>query len=132
MNRKRRLVLIVAGSLAVVIAVCLAVIFTAGGSNGNSNGGAQLQSVAQPPSAKEVADNLGCGKFKDLGPGHPSGLGVYLYITDSGSCWIGTHKYGIDTFADKGVRDQWLAAAEPFGVVPKWETDTSVVYPSVN
>lgn len=82
--------------------------------------------VYQPPSAKDVAGSLNCRRFKDLGPDE---VGESI---DSGSCWIGRVKYAINTFASKPVRDAWLQAAEPLGVVPKWETDTSVTYPSVS
>lgn len=118
----RRVVLIVASSLALVIAVCLTVIFTAGGSNGGTS--TQIQNVVQPASAAQIASNLHCTNFKDLG----GGMGVI----DSGSCYIGADKYAIDTFPAKGVRDKWLDSATTLGVVPKWETDTSVTYPSVD
>lgn len=82
--------------------------------------------VYQPPSAKQVADSLGCKKFEDHGPSQVGGS------TDSGSCWIGNVKYAINTFPSLAVRNSWLRSAEPLGVVPKWETDTSVTYPSVS
>jgi hypothetical protein len=82
--------------------------------------------VQQPPSAKTVASQLDCTRFHDLGG--KSDVGV----VDSGSCWIGTKKYAINTFAGPSSRDVWLKEAEPFGVVPKWETSTSVIYKSVN
>lgn len=81
--------------------------------------------VYQPPSARQVADSLGCNKFQDHGPSEIGGS------TDSGSCWIGNVKYAINTFASRPARDSWLQDAEPLGVVPKWETETSVTYKSV-
>jgi hypothetical protein len=101
--------------------------------NGNTKGDAvppghsQVPvAVAQPPSAEQVANSLQCGKFKDLGSA--SNVGV----VDSGSCYIGSTKYAINTFVSKSVRDGWLKLSEPLGVVPKWETDTSVTYKSVD
>jgi hypothetical protein len=82
--------------------------------------------VAQPPSAKDVADLIGCTDFKD-GGGGMAGL-----VLDSGNCWKDGKKYGLNTFPSKEGRDDWIKAASQVGVVPKWETDTSVVYPSVN
>lgn len=81
--------------------------------------------VAQPESAEQVAKNLGCGDFTDLGsaPG--------FAVQDSGSCWIGGKKYAMDTFTSSVMRDAWLKAATQLGVVPRWETPTSVTYPSV-
>lgn len=81
--------------------------------------------IYQPPSAKQVADSLGCKKFEDHGPSEIGGS------IDSGSCWIGNVKYAINTFPSIFVRDIWLQSAEPLGVVPKWETSTSVTYKSV-
>lgn len=81
--------------------------------------------MAQPVSAEQVASNLGCGNFTDLGPA------AGYAVTDSGSCWINGKKYALDTFTSKEMRDAWLQAAEQLGVVPKWETPTSVTYPSV-
>lgn len=81
--------------------------------------------VTQPPSAADVAKSLNCGSFADGGPSELGG------VTDSGNCYIGAKKYAIDTFASKQVRDAWLPTAEGLGVVPKWETDTSVTYLSV-
>lgn len=81
--------------------------------------------VQQPPTAEDVATALHCGKFKDLGAGE-------LYVTDSGSCYIGGKKYAIAAFVSTESRDSWLNLAEEYGVVPKWETATSVTYPSVD
>lgn len=78
--------------------------------------------VTQPPSAKDVATQLNCKNFTSSDPGQ-SGM-----VIDAGTCMIGSTKYAIDTFASKTVRDAWLKAAEPYGVVPKWETSTSVTY----
>jgi hypothetical protein len=126
-HHNRRLTLIVGASLAVIIAICLTIIFAANGSNGgaSSSSNTQIENVVQPASAAQIAGNLHCTKFKDAGP---SELGGSI---DSGSCYIGASKYAINTFPSKAVRDTWLQTAEQLGVNPKWETDTSVVYPSV-
>lgn len=130
-NRRRNIFILIAGGVFSVIVVASITIFIAVGNNGN-NGGINFQTVTQPASAAQVAKNLNCTGFKDLGGGMPSGLGVRLYVIDSGSCYIGSDKYAIDTFPTKAVRDNWLQAATQLGVVPKWETDTSVTYPSVD
>jgi hypothetical protein len=82
--------------------------------------------IYQSPSAKNVADSLGCKRFEDHGPSQVGGS------IDSGACWIGNVKYAVNTFLSKPSRDAWLTDAEPLGVVPKWETDTSVTYKSVD
>jgi hypothetical protein len=127
-HRNRRLALIVGGGLAIVVAICLAIIFTAGGGNSGASASSntRIENVVQPASAAQIAGNLHCTKFKDAGPSELGG------VIDSGTCYIGADKYGIDTFLNKDVRDSWLKAAEPLGVNPKWETDTSVTYPSVD
>jgi hypothetical protein len=78
------------------------------------------------PTSAEVAKQIGCGRYKDLGPGALAG------VVTSGTCWRDGKKYGIDTFASLSVRDEWLKTAERFGVSPEWKTSTSVVYPSVS
>lgn len=83
-------------------------------------------SVTQPPSASDVARSLNCKRFEDHGASQIGGS------IDSGACWIGNVKYAINTFPSKAVRDSWLQAAEPLGVVPKWKTTTSVTYKSVD
>lgn len=85
----------------------------------------KITTVQQPASASLVAASIECGNFVDLGDATNVG------VVDSGACFIGTQKYAINTFASKASRDSWLKAAEPLGVTPQWETDTSVVYPSV-
>lgn len=83
-------------------------------------------SVVQPPDASDVARSLNCKRFEDHGVTQISGS------IDAGACWIGNVKYAINTFPSKAVRDSWLQSAELLGVVPKWETDTSVTYKSVD
>jgi hypothetical protein len=84
--------------------------------------------VAQPKTetAQQIADALNCTSFTDEGESGNAG------VADSGTCYIDGAKYAIDTFTTKYARDAWLPVAEGYGVVPKWETDTSVTYPSVN
>lgn len=81
--------------------------------------------VQAPPDAQQIAAQLGGTRFHDTGPGALAG------VTSSGTCWIGGKKYGIDTFPNQRIRDKWLKISEDLGVSPKWETSTSVVYPSV-
>jgi len=81
--------------------------------------------VQQPPTAKDVATQVGCKRFHDKGNSPAVG------VVDSGICWIGKQKYGVDTFMTKAARDSWLKMTESFGVNPKWETPISVVYKSI-
>lgn len=128
-------VVIVAATALVVIVIGIFVVVHAtpskpGNSFRNSTPAATAtvtpMSVYQPPSAKDVARSLGCKRFEDHGPSQIGGS------IDSGACWIRGVKYAINTFPSKAVRDSWLLDAEPLGVVPKWETDTSVTYKSVS
>lgn len=80
--------------------------------------------VQQPKSAGQVADQIGCTDFVEADPGSSG-----MVVTD-GTCVKGGVKYAIDTFASQTVRDEWIQKAEVFGVVPKWETATSVTYKS--
>jgi hypothetical protein len=81
--------------------------------------------MKQPESASDIALSLNCKDFVDHGK-------AQLFSIDSGVCYIGSKKYAINTFASKAGRDAWLKAAKTYGVVPRWETATAVVYPSVN
>jgi|SRR5690242_5626819 len=127
--RNRGALIVIASALAVMLVG--AVVAGISTNFGHKSGTSQVTMV-QPASAKGVADSLNCTGFKDLGGGMPSGLGEKLYVVDSGYCFIDGKKYAIDTFASQQVRDQWLPLAETLGVVPKWETTTSVTYPSVD
>jgi hypothetical protein len=120
--RSRNFIIVAATSLAVIIAGCLAIIFTAG--NGASG---SIQSI-YPPSAQSVADNLNCASFKDYGGGMASGLGERLTYSDVGTCYVDGKKYAIATFASQDVRDEWVSLADQIGITPKWTTDTAVVY----
>lgn len=84
-----------------------------------------IQVVKQPPTASEIAKNLGCTGFSDTGAAPAGGA-----IT-TGTCYISGVKYAIDTFVNSQIRDSWLKITEPMGVNPKWMTSTSVVYKSV-
>ena len=86
-----------------------------------------VQSVQQPPTAAQIASEEKCVNFTDkMTPGGDAA------VLDVGNCYIGSVKYAINTFASPASRDAWIKAAEPFGVNPKWETATSVTYPSVS
>jgi hypothetical protein len=78
-----------------------------------------------PPSALVVSQWFRCSRFKDLGPAANG------WVLDSGSCWRHGHKYAIDVFPTKKVRDKWLGLARKFGVQPLWVQNNYVVYPSV-
>jgi hypothetical protein len=86
-----------------------------------------LPPPAVVPSAEVVARSLHCKKFLNIGVGG----GVQGIVLDEGSCYIGTVKYAIDTFQTSQIRDTWLKMAKPMGVVPAFETATSVTYKSV-
>jgi hypothetical protein len=121
-SSKFALSLIIAG-LAILMAGC----------GGHSTTQAQTYShsmvpvlVQQPASAQSIAAKVGCGNFQDSGPSKIGGA------IDSGTCTINGQQYGVDTFVNSTIRDSWLAAAESLGVVPKWETSTSVIYSSTD
>lgn len=103
----------------------IAILFVAGCTSASTDSYPKPRLVKHPASASDVAKQLNCTNFKDLGPAELGGT------VDSGSCWIGNKKYAINTFDSQYSRDLWLKSAEQLGVVPKWETDTSVTYPSV-
>jgi hypothetical protein len=81
--------------------------------------------VTQPPTASEVAAQVHCRHFRDKGNSPVAG------VVDSGVCWIAGKKYGVDTFMTKAARNLWLQTTEKFGLSPKWETDTAVVYKTI-
>jgi len=104
--------------LALVIAGLVAIM---GGCSSNSNPAQTVKTVVQPLSAQQIADKIGCGDFVQKGP-------AQMYVIDSGTCVLDGVKYGIDTFASTDVRDNWLKIAQNYGVVPKWETATAIIY----
>jgi hypothetical protein len=127
---KHKIMIIGTAAIWIVVAVLLILTVTSGNLKGTAlpPGHSQVPvAVSQPPSAEQVANSLQCGHFKDnfVKGGDPA-------VLDGGVCWIGSTKYAIDTFASAGSRDGWLKLAEPLGVVPAWETDTSVTYKSVD
>lgn len=85
------------------------------------------QSNSSQP-ASSVAKALHCSRYRQI----PVGTGVKGFVLDEGSCYIGGIKYAIDTFQSVITRDSWLKMSEPLGVVPAFETSTSVTYKSVN
>jgi hypothetical protein len=115
---KRRL------GLAAIIA---GVIMIMGGcsSNESNDPDGTVVTVQQPLTAHQIADKIGCTQFKGLPV-----TGV-LYVVNLGTCYRDGKKYAIDTFATTAARDAWLKVSENFGVVPKWETATAVIYPSI-
>lgn len=111
-KRRWGLALIAAGTIA-ILSSC--------SSNESSDPGGTVITIKQPITAQQVAAKIGCGSFKQLGP-------AQMYVIDSGTCVIDGVKYGIDTFASTAVRDSWLKIAQNYGVVPKWETATAIIY----
>ena len=90
----------------------------------------KIYTIAPPPpvpSAEVIAQRLHCTRFRNLAVGG----GVKGIVLDEGSCYIGNVKYAIDTFQNPVTRDTWLRMARPMGVVPAFETRTSVAYKSV-
>jgi hypothetical protein len=84
----------------------------------------------QPMTAAQAAALSHCGRFVHK-PFNPAKT---MYTIDGGSCWKNGQKYGINTFVTKTGRDNWikLAQASGVGLIPKWETPTSVIYPSIS
>lgn len=117
---------IIIGTLAgIVMFLSIAVAVTGCGTSSSSSNSVSPTVVhsAQPASAQAVATAVNCDHFTDLGPGT-------ALSTDTGVCDINGKSYHINTFATEDARNAWLKIAEAFGVVPKWETNNSVVYPS--
>jgi hypothetical protein len=126
-RNRTRIIVIMASFVAVITG---GLIYVLGGSSTAAQSAGSLRPVVvvqseQPASAQAIATAVNCNHFTDLGPGH-------LLSIDSGDCYINGKKYGVNTFATKDARDSWLKIAETLGVNPKWETDTSVVYPSTD
>lgn len=86
----------------------------------------ELQKVAQPPTAKQVSDQLNGTNFTAI-----STKGGTTLALEAGNFYIGSKKYAIDTFLNASNRDAWLPLAEKLGVVPYWVSPYAVVYPSV-
>lgn len=128
-NRKPPKILIVftaLGTLASIAAIILGVMSMTSHPKTTHVAQQAPHSVQFPATAEEISNQLGGTSFKDLGPAPQAG------VVDSGSFMKDGKKYAVNTFASQSVRDSWLQAAENLGVVPKWETDTSVVYLSVS
>lgn len=125
-NRKIGLirVSIVLTTIAILAIAILAIAILTTSSSKTDSGA--IQSVVQPDTSSQVAQKLGCTNFTVEDPG-TSGM-----VIDAGSCIKDGRLYAINTFPSTSVRDKWLDAAEPLGVDPKWETTTSVTYPSVS
>jgi hypothetical protein len=115
----RALMMIILIGLGVIV-TGIVVILVVPKSSGND-----ITAVQQPASASQVAAKLDCTAFKSADTG-ASGM-----VVSAGTCTKVGVKYVVDTFVSQNVRDNWLKAAEPLGVNPKWETATSVVYGSV-
>jgi len=111
-------------------------------SSGNANSGtatsatstsstpSAVRTFSNPPTARSIADSLNCKRFR--GGKVPSASPMYGIMYEDGVCYIGSKKYGLNTFTTKAARNSWLKMATPLGVNPEWETDKSVVYPSTS
>ena len=75
-----------------------------------------------PLTASAIAAKYHCKQFRDTGP-DMAGLSK-----DTGDCWIGNVKYGINIFKTQSARNTWLQLSEPFGVSPVHETSLTVFY----
>jgi hypothetical protein len=82
--------------------------------------------VTQSPSARDVAASLGGTGFTELKVDKPSIWGM----VEQGNFWINGTRYCVETFSSTEGRDARIKVAEVFGIVPKWETSTSIVYVS--
>lgn len=86
-----------------------------------------VQSIQQPPTAAQIASEEHCTNYTDK-----MTKGGWPTVLDVGNCYVGSVKYAINTFANPANRDAWLKVASAVGVVPVWETSTSVTYKSVD
>ena len=115
----RRMKFVVLVALVALVIIVMAGCGSAPKHHTNPNA---VVTMSQPPTASEVAANVGCENFKDMGS-------AKLYAIDSGTCWVGSVKYGVDTFPSATARNSWIKLAESLGTnPPKWETSTAVVY----
>lgn len=124
MNQRERNIIIACATVVFFGMIYLVLTFT-GVLQHNSSSPSTLNIVQQPATAAAVAQQSNCVNFIDKGKSEAGG------VVDSGSCYIGTVKYAVDTFATKDARDSWLVMASKYGVSPQLESDTSVVYKSV-
>jgi hypothetical protein len=119
----KRAFMITAMAAIVVMTLCICVACSKSSSPAKQS--QTLVQIAQPslPTAHTIAADLNCTKFHDNGPDQV-GLSV-----DTGVCWIGATKYGVNTFKTSNSRNTWVKMAESLGAnPPKFETATSVVY----
>ncbi len=86
---------------------------------------ASPRQLAQPPSARQVAAQIGATRFTDCGPAPLGG------VQDNGTAWYGGYKLGIDTFAGATQRNAWLRVAADAGVSPLFEGPDWVAYRAV-
>ena len=127
----RRQLYAAALSLAFIIMTVSGASWLVRGHDSTASVSANVQVMPTVPSASDVASSLNCGRFKDF-PATNDGEHTPL-VLDSGTCWIGKKKYGINTFVSPDTRNSWLKLAESeVGVNPKWEASDWVVYPSVS
>lgn len=84
--------------------------------------------VQQPQTAADVVKDLHGTRF------HEKSLGdarVLWGMTSGGTFYLRGQKYGVNVFHSEKLMRRWLKTAENYGVVPRYETHTAVVYPSV-
>jgi hypothetical protein len=105
------------GTLGAVSLVSLAAC-----SSGSTTSQVQVTQLPQLPSASAVAKQLGFTGFTDCGPSPLGG------VTDAGTAYKGSVRYGIDTFPAADIRDGWKKTAAKLGIAPLWQGTTWVAY----
>jgi hypothetical protein len=84
----------------------------------------QPTAVAQAQSARDIAAKLGGTRYTAQKVDKPNLYGMI----EAGNFWIGGTKYAVETFTSVDGRDARIKIGAAFGIVPKWETSTSIVY----
>jgi hypothetical protein len=113
----RKNIILIVALLSAMIGITLAIIMAT--SHGSDT---TMLHITQPQTASQIATEMKCVRFVDDGPATVGGA------IDTGHCWIGSVKYGIDVFPSSAVRDAWIVTAEKFGVSPEYMTGTAVGY----
>lgn len=126
-NVTTRVAVVFSIALTAVMIMIGAGLYLASGSSHSKTSETTVQTIQQPPTAAQIASEEKCADYKD---GFTKG--GWPTVLDVGNCYIGSVKYAIDTFANPANRDAWLKVASLVGVVPVWETATSVTYKSVD
>lgn len=84
--------------------------------------------IKQPQTAADVVADLHGTRFQEK----PLGDARVLWgMTSGGTFYLHGQKYGVNVFNSEHLMRRWLRTAKQYGVVPRYETHTAVVYPSV-